>query len=185
MKGWFVRSISTRPLFPWCAALFFCSAVLVENQWFGHRHFIELTGVSMIDMNLFNSRSAIVGFMDDIGPAGRASYVVLLACDFFLIITFFLFSTAMLYKLFEANSLSAGYSWLMLIPACRGVCDIVETVSMAINTALYPKVFPHLVGLAMVSTPAKWLFLGANGAVLVALALRLNLSKRTIRRRMA
>ncbi len=164
-----LKAISTKPLFPWLCALFVGSVILIENRWFGHAHFRSITGGAMIDMNLINTSTDILRFMDRVGGAGRASYRLLLFLDYILIAMLFLFSAAMLYRLLNAGDLWPQNSWLVLLPLGRGLFDSIETGALLITVLTYPNISLLPVWLAVVSTPAKWLLFFGNIAVVVPL----------------
>jgi hypothetical protein len=131
----------------------------------------------MIDMNMVNSATDIISFLEQIGMAGRHSYRVLLCLDYVLISTLLLLSTTMLFRLILANKLSTGFDWLILLPLGRGLFDVLETSSMLANVSTYPGLLQPLLWLVVFSTPAKWAFFYANIAAVIILAALLIVTK--------
>lgn len=111
-----VKKLSEKKYFKWVMFGFISSVILIENQWFGQEYLRKITGgVGMIDMNFFNSPGDIFNYLTGIGVAGRNVYLRLLGLDFLLIISFFIFTAVIIYRLINSINLSGNYTWLIFL----------------------------------------------------------------------
>lgn len=170
----YVRKISGKKNFKWIVLAFIISMFLIDNPWFGQKHFEAITGgIGMIDMNWFNSPSAILDYLRTIGDNGRHAYRILLGLDSLLIISMFSFSASLIYRSLKSIGISESYVWLIYVPFFRAVFDAIETFAMMINTFIYPGSSAVIISLASVATPLKWIFMVAMlGIILILLGIR-------------
>jgi hypothetical protein len=167
-----IKKLAGKKYFKWWAFVFIISTILIENPWFGQEYLRKITGgVGMIDMNLFNSPGDIIHYLTSIGEDGRNAYLRLLGLDFLLIISFFIFTAIIIYRLINCISLSGNYIWLILFPLFRAVFDCLETITMVLNTLLYPNSIAPIIYLASAATSLKWLFFAATAITLIGLLL--------------
>lgn len=165
-----VKKLTTKKFNKWVRMAFIGSIFLIENKWFGQEYFRQLTGgYSMVDMNMFNTTESITNYLHVIGETGRSAYLILLGMDFILVITFFLLQTTLIEKLLKGLKASHFLRLLILFPLGRGIMDIIENITMVINTTIYPEAIPSILLLSAISTFIKWVCLWGTVVILVIL----------------
>lgn len=149
---------------------FICTIVLMENKWFGQEYFKSITnGLNMIDMSFFNRPSQISSYLATIGGIGREAYLLLLALDFLLVISFFLLQSTMIIRLLKKWESGDKLKWLWLLPFGRGIFDVIENICMICNTLIFPHKFNLCLSLASIATVIKWVFFWITIIVLITL----------------
>ena len=177
MLNWFDR-FSTKEHSRKVIIFFVISVVIMENRWFGQSHLKELTGgVGMIDMNFANSVTQIISYLTELGQQGRDAYLVLLGLDFLIIASFGLLQISFMFRLLKGLQLDYPLKWCVIFPLARGLFDVIETVSMAMNVMSFPGQISATLYLAACATPLKWVSLWITVAVLIVLLLANAVSK--------
>lgn len=149
---------------------FVASIITMENRLFGLGYWEStIKGFKMLDMNFYNSRSETLNYLSELGEIGRMGYITLLGFDFILIATFFLLQGTIIIRLLERVKHAERFQWIIMVPFCKSVMDLLETISLMISTICYPRVVSAVLWIAMIATPVKWVFFWMTLLILIIL----------------
>ena len=169
----FVEKWASGGAFAWIVLFFIFSALLINNPGFGQGHLEKISGgLGMADMRLFNTPGELVHYLEELGAAGRESYLRILVLDFFVIAGLFMLNAAVVFRLLEKNGWIGKGSWLIMPVLLRALCDLVGNIAMFVNTLFFPGQIRITLFLASAATPLQWVFMWSSISVLLVMLIR-------------
>jgi hypothetical protein len=122
-------------------------------------------GLTVLDMHLSYSSEEASDLFNNLGPAGRESYIAFLLLDFIFIIFFALIQYFIMAYLLKKVSPDSKWQKLAYLPYIRGAFDALENLFILLMLFYFPDRMPVMAGAANLSTILKWLSMSVIMAV--------------------